>query len=458
MPADRFFLPFGQVFDATPTVRSGGKLYFYAAGTSTLLATYSDKDLSSANTNPVILNALGQAPNAIFLQNLSYKVVLKDANDVEIWTTDSYYGAQFSTTAKLRSGSGSPNGAVAGTAGSGTTSADVYWDYTNAILYICTTTGTSSTAVWTALNAGSASAIVPEPQGRLSLTVATPVTTSDVTGATAIYYVPSRGSLIPIYNGSSFTPTTFAELTLSLVAAHAANTLYDIFVFNNSGVPVVVTGPAWPSDVARGTGAGTTELTRVGGIPVNAVSMTGRNGSTTYSIGANQATYVGTFRTTGSTGTTEDSFTKRLLWNCYDRRARPMAKNDATATWVYSTATFRQANGSTANELAFVIGLSEDKVQCLANGQVTNNNANANVCYVGIGLDSTTADSSTINIAADATFSGVVRAAPTAEYKGYPGRGYHRLVWLERGGGADIQTWTGTGAISRTGITADIVG
>jgi hypothetical protein len=71
--------------DGKPLV--GGKLYTYAAGTTTLLATYTDYTGSTANTNPVILNSRGEA--SVWLGNVTrYKFVLKDSNDVEIWTQD----------------------------------------------------------------------------------------------------------------------------------------------------------------------------------------------------------------------------------------------------------------------------------------------------------------------------------------------------------------------------------
>lgn len=44
--------------------------------------------------------------------------------------------------------SGNPNGSVAGTAASINTAPSVVWDYTNGVLYICSTTGTTATAVW----------------------------------------------------------------------------------------------------------------------------------------------------------------------------------------------------------------------------------------------------------------------------------------------------------------------
>lgn len=65
---------------------SGGKLYTYLAGTSTPLATYTSQDESAFNTNPIILNARGEAD--VWLGNGTYKFVLKDADDNTIWTKD----------------------------------------------------------------------------------------------------------------------------------------------------------------------------------------------------------------------------------------------------------------------------------------------------------------------------------------------------------------------------------
>ena len=70
--------------DGSPLV--GGKLYTYAAGTSTPLATYTDSTGTAANPNPVILDSRGEA--AIWLASVEYKMVLKTSNDTLIWTVD----------------------------------------------------------------------------------------------------------------------------------------------------------------------------------------------------------------------------------------------------------------------------------------------------------------------------------------------------------------------------------
>ncbi len=88
----RYTAPYFQWVDGDGIPLALGKLYFYATGTSTPQATYSDASLTTPNTNPVIANADGYW-GPIFLQGLDYKVILKDANDVQIWSADPVSGS-----------------------------------------------------------------------------------------------------------------------------------------------------------------------------------------------------------------------------------------------------------------------------------------------------------------------------------------------------------------------------
>ena len=72
----RFSNPFPQFFNSIPQVLAGYRLFFYAAGTSTKLDTYSDAAETVPNTNPVVLNSAGYPGTDIFLKNQAYKVVL----------------------------------------------------------------------------------------------------------------------------------------------------------------------------------------------------------------------------------------------------------------------------------------------------------------------------------------------------------------------------------------------
>ncbi len=79
--------PKQQFFDANGEPLVGGKIYTYEAGTSTLVATYTDASGGTANTNPIILDSRGMC-NIWLLNTVNYKYVVKDANDTLIFTTD----------------------------------------------------------------------------------------------------------------------------------------------------------------------------------------------------------------------------------------------------------------------------------------------------------------------------------------------------------------------------------
>lgn len=80
-----------RFFDNNGDPLAGGKVYSYEAGTSTPKNTYTDSTGSTANANPVILDADGYAN--IWLDTGDYKIVLTDADDVTIFTTDDVPGA-----------------------------------------------------------------------------------------------------------------------------------------------------------------------------------------------------------------------------------------------------------------------------------------------------------------------------------------------------------------------------
>jgi hypothetical protein len=82
-----------QLLDNSGNVLSGGKIYTYAAGTTTPVTTYTSSNGGTANSNPIILNSAGRVPYEIWLtDDISYKFVLKDSNDVLIATYDNLNG------------------------------------------------------------------------------------------------------------------------------------------------------------------------------------------------------------------------------------------------------------------------------------------------------------------------------------------------------------------------------
>jgi hypothetical protein len=83
-----------QFFTNTGAVLTGGKLYTYAAGTTTPLTSYTTSAGTVARTNPVVMDAAGRVPDGgeIWITSASYKFVLTDSTNVLIATYDNISG------------------------------------------------------------------------------------------------------------------------------------------------------------------------------------------------------------------------------------------------------------------------------------------------------------------------------------------------------------------------------
>lgn len=89
-----------QFFSDNGVPLAGGKLYTYAAGTTTPLATYTSSTGATPHANPIVLDSAGRVPSEIWLtSSASYKFTLKTPANVEIWTKDNIPG--ISTAADL---------------------------------------------------------------------------------------------------------------------------------------------------------------------------------------------------------------------------------------------------------------------------------------------------------------------------------------------------------------------
>ena len=86
-----------QFLDANGAPLVGGKLYTYAAGTTTPQVTYTDFGGGTANANPVILDSRGEA--SVRLGTALYKMALYSATNVLIWTVDNINGSTFAVNA-----------------------------------------------------------------------------------------------------------------------------------------------------------------------------------------------------------------------------------------------------------------------------------------------------------------------------------------------------------------------
>jgi hypothetical protein len=253
-----------------------------------------------------------------------------------------------------------------------------------------------------------------------------------VTGATSIYYAPDSHNVVILWDGTRWVCVSFTETTLA-VGTVTSGLPYDIFGYLSGG-SLTLESLAWSSATARAT------------------AVTRQDGRVSKS-GDKTRLLLGTFVPT-STSATEDSMSKRLLWNNYNRRERYLVRKE-TGQWNYTTAAFRQANASTANQVEYACGLDEDAVDCVVMGMSTNATSVANT--LGIGLDSTTVNS--------ATFYGRNAGSNVEQhmcvYRGHPGIGYRKLMWLEYSAVGGTTTWygdAGNPTAYQFGITATVRG
>lgn len=494
-----FTPPYQQFFDSNGDPLAGGKIYTYAAGTTTPKATYTAADGLTSLANPIVLDSAGRA--VIFIDG-SYRFDIYDSASNLIRSVDNVtnfsaiaaaasYGSSlianystgspqfFAGDATVASAStvdlwaaGAPRVTITGTTtitslGTPPSSSDVEilvtfsgaltLTYNASTLWlpgaanIVTAAGDRAkfrprgSTGWECVsyqrvskeNARKDIGATALPQEfRLTLTSATPVTTGDVTSATTIYCTPYTGNSIALYDGTNWNIRQSAEFSLALGTLTSGKP-YDVFCYDNAGTPTLEF-LVWTNDTTRATA-----LVYQNGVLVKSGATTRR--------------YLGTFYTT-STTMTEDSVAKRYLWNYYNRVNRSLFVTDATATWTYTTATIRQARASAANQVEFVVGVNEDVIN--ASLQVTFANSSANVLVIaGFGLDSTTALAADQLRAAHRTQVANVLVSGVATYCGFPGVGRHYLAWLEYSAATGTTTWTGSNdGSSQTGIRGTIRG
>lgn len=419
-------LPFIHVEDANGLPHVGAILKVYEATTTTNRAIYSDSALITPFTNPLsgaqASDAAGNFP-VFYMQPGLYRLRAETHNGVLIWDWDNL-------DTGLSVGLGALPIANGGT-GASTAPAAI------ANLGAASASDVTALAAQISTFVSALQALTSVPQGRLTLTSATPVLAASVIAATTVYYTPYTGQLCPVWDGIQFNSKIFAELSLTLNASHVLSSIYDVYLINDSvaGV-IIVTGPAW-SNIAIGTGSrsGTADLTRLKGILVNAASMTARNGATTYTVAGSQGTYLGSIYMDGTAGQVScllayGQSRKWGVWNAYNRVTTIIKCGDPTASWVTVNPTFRPQNNNTANKITLFCGLPEENFHIIYKHNATNNIANAET---GIGYNSITASSGAVSYAGNSY----------AEYHPVPFIGIQDVTALEGQITAGAVTYSG---------------
>lgn len=96
--AFKFFNPAPVLFGTTGVLPiPGGSVTFYAKGTSTLKATYSNQALTTTNPNPVPIGTDGRLAYVVWMEG-EYTVVIKDSGGTVVHTDDMTDGNPAGTT------------------------------------------------------------------------------------------------------------------------------------------------------------------------------------------------------------------------------------------------------------------------------------------------------------------------------------------------------------------------
>ena len=286
------------------------------------------------------------------------------------------------------------------------------------------------------------------PGGRLTLESGVPVSTTDQTAKTSIYYTPYVSNVVPLWDGYKWVPVQFTEKTLAL-GTLTNGKVYDVFGYLSSGALVLELGTVWASDTARATGSGGVSL------------QDGRYCKGAAGFEDKTRLLLGTFYT-ASTTTTEDSAGgavtqtggKRFLWNAYNRVRRHMAVIDTTNSWTYDTATWRQANAAGGNKVEFVCGIGGAAVSAFLNQSA--NAIAGGYGYVGIGLNTTSG--TTAPAAIGYASSGSTDFMMPVKLSAYAAAGYSYIAWNEYGGGATFVRYgdNGESGLRQSHMTAEV--
>lgn len=281
--------------------------------------------------------------------------------------------------------------------------------------------------------------------GRLTLSSSNPFPTTNAISSSVLYYTPYESNQITLHTGDAWQICSFSEPSINLSGRMSSNKNYDVFAYVVNGSVQLELSTAWTSDSSRSS-----SLARVNGVLVSSANTTRR--------------YLGTIRST-SANTTEDSTSRRLVWNNDNRRPRALSVTTTVDTWAYNSpnGVWRAVNSNANNSFQFVCG---DAVALRATakgeGYPTSTEGKAFVA-VGIGIDSTTANSAQviggsgygINLPSG-------RFGPClAIYAGVVAAGNHQVYWIETGQSTINYTFVGDGgqpSMYQNGMVGEVEG
>lgn len=248
--------------------------------------------------------------------------------------------------------------------------------------------------------------------GRITLQSGDPTYYNDISGST-IYYCPYLGNNISLYNvsTSSWQLYSFNEISLGL-SSLTTDTNYDIFLYDN-GSNLVLERVAWSNNSTRSVA-----LVYQDGVLVKSGSLNKR--------------YIGTIRST-STNTTEDSASRRFIFNINNKISKILSASDNT-THTYTSSTIRSYRNITTLGLTrteFIIGLSNQPIDLTCNSVFSTETTTSSV---GLSIDSISVfNTSAVNTTYISPGPALVLYNTSSDYITNLNAGYHYIQLLQSG-------------------------
>lgn len=271
--------PKQQIYGSDGNPLVGGKIYTYSAGTTTPLATYTDAGAGTANTNPIILNSLGQA-NIWLASSSSYKFSVYTSADVLLYTVDNITAPIDYLSLVTSLASPPPIGSTAPNTGAFTTLSStgaLTVGGAAAITGAATITGKVTTADGYQFADSSFQSTAAEPAIKPVLaTVATNALTLSLSPCTLVFRSPtlSSGTVSSVKVAATISVTVPSSATLGTISGQQAQLV--IVALNNAGTV----------ELAVVNIAGGTNLDECGLISTTAISAGSSSSSVVYSTTA----------------------------------------------------------------------------------------------------------------------------------------------------------------------------
>jgi hypothetical protein len=179
-------------------------------------------------------------------------------------------------------------------------------------------------------------------QGRLTTRCGKPAFTDSHFQAGSIYFSPFQGNNVALYTGSAWETHSFQEISLALTEVRA-HVNYDVFL-SRSGNELALSLSAWADGQTR----------QVALFSLDAVLVDEDDP---------RRRYLGTIRGLDDQ-MTEDSLTRRFVWNHYHRVSKYLYTGDTTQH-TYDSPDPRPWNAEKAVQFEFVLGQPQEvQLQC----------------------------------------------------------------------------------------------